>query len=272
MTNSLDDVRAHYGAPGLTERIKVALAALGPRDHEITPLQLAAMDQFHTRGLTATIELAQLAGIEAGLSVLDVGCGVGGPARYLAANHGCRVTGVDLSAPFIEAARYLTGRTGQADRVRFEVADALALPFGDGAFDLVLLQHVAMNVANRPGFYRELRRVLPTGGRLAMFDVVLLEGEPYYPLPWARTPETSFLRTAEETLTLIEQAGFRPIAVRDDSEAARAWFRQLRESGPPPLPNLGVVMGPDIQELAANLGRNLMERRLGVLTAVHEAA
>jgi SAM-dependent methyltransferase len=274
MSDGFEGVRDHYRATGLTERLK---AVLGPEQQRLTPQQLGALDQFHTRGLAATAELARLAGITADMSVLDVGSGVGGPARFLAANHGCHVTGVDLSEPFVEAARYLTGRTGQGGQVSFECASALTLPFDDGRFDAVFLQHVAMNIADRARLYREIRRVLKRGGRFATYDVVLNGGEPhypvpYYPVPWARTPATSFLLTAAATREAIEPAGFRTLVWQDDSEAARAWITQLRAAGPPPSPNLGVVMGPDFAQLAANLGRNLMEGRLGILTAVFETA
>jgi SAM-dependent methyltransferase len=273
MSDGFDGVRDHYRATGLTERLK---AVLGPEQQRLTPQQLGALDQFHTRGLAATAELARLAGITADMSVLDVGSGVGGPARFLAANHGCHVTGVDLSEPFVEAARYLTGRTGQGGQVSFECASALTLPFDDGRFDAVFLQHVAMNIADRARLYREIRRVLKRGGRFATYDVVLNGGEPhypvpYYPVPWARTPATSFLLTAAATREAIEPAGFRTLVWQDDSEAARTWITQLRAAGPPPSPNLGTVMGPDFAQLAANLGRNLMEGRLGILTAVFEA-
>ncbi|MFH0302796.1 class I SAM-dependent methyltransferase [Bradyrhizobium sp. 31Argb] len=272
MTDILDGVRDHYRATGLTERLETALVAFGPEKQRLMPQQLAALDQFHTRGLAATAELARLAGIAAEMSVLDVGSGVGGPARFLAATYGCRVTGVDLSDPFVDAARYLTERTGQGERVSFETASALDLPFDEGHFDVVLLQHVAMNISDRARLYREIRRVLKAGGRFAIYDVVLNDGEPHYPVPWARTPATSFLLTAAATREAIEPAGFRNVAWRDDTEAAKAWIAELRASGPPPSPNLGVVMGPDFAQLAANLGRNLMEGRVGILSAVFEAA
>jgi len=272
MTDVLDGVRDHYRASGLTERLKTALTAFGPDEQRLTPQQLATLDQFHTRGLAATVELAKLAGITTDMSVLDVGSGVGGPARFLAATYGCQVTGIDLSEPFVDAARYLTERTGQSERVSFETANALKLPFDDGHFDVVLLQHVAMNISDRTRLYREIRRVLKSGGRFATFDVVLSSGEPHYPVPWARTPATSFLLTADATREVIEAAGFRTLAWQDDSEAGKTWFAQLRASGPPPSPNLGVVMGPDFAQLSANLGRNLMEGRLGILTAVLEAS
>src|ERR1700730_10008889 len=272
MTDVLDRVREHYRATGLTERLRTALTAFGPDEQRLTPQQLATLDQFHTRGLAATVELAKLAGITTDMSVLDVGSGVAGPARFLAAIYGCQVQGTDLSEPFVDAARYLTERTGQSERVSFVTANALKLPFDDGHFDVVLLQHVAMNISDRARLYREIRRVLKSGGRFATFDVVLSSGEPHYPVPWARTPATSFLLTADATREVIEPAGFRTLAWRDDSEDASAWFAQLRASGPPPSPNLGVVMGPDFVQLSANLGRNLMEGRLGILTAVFEAA
>src|SRR5689334_18559581 len=272
MTDVLDGVRDHYRATGLTERLKTALAVFGPEDQRLTYQQLAALDHFHTGGLAATSELARLAGVTADMSVLDVGSGVGGPARVLAAVHGCRVTGVDLSEPFVEAARYLTERTGQSERVSFETASALDLPFADGSFDAVLLQHVAMNIADRARLYREVRRVLKAGGRFATFDAVLIGTEPHYPVPWARTPATSFLLTASATREAIELAGFRTLVFQDDTEAAKTWVTQLRASGPPPVLNLGVVMGPDIMELATNLGRNLLQGRLGILSAVFATA
>src|SRR5689334_5982423 len=237
MTEILNDVRDHYRATGLIDRLKAALSAFGSDDQRLTPQQLAALDQFHTRGLAATVELAKLAGITADMSVLDVGSGVGGPARFLAATYHCRVTGVDLSEPFVEAARYLTERTGQSGQVSFETGNALELPFDDGRFDVVLLQHVAMNISDRMRLYREIRRVLKSGGMFAIFDVVLNDGEPHYPVPWARTPATSFLLTAAATREAIEPAGFRTLAWHDNTEAAKAWIAQLRVSGPPPSPN-----------------------------------
>jgi ubiquinone/menaquinone biosynthesis C-methylase UbiE len=272
MTDAIDGVRDHYRATGLTERLKTALAAFGPEDQRLAPQQLAALDQFHTRGLMATTELAKLAGITADMAVLDVGSGVGGPARFLATTCGCHVTGVDLSEPFVDAARYLTERTDQTKRVSFQTGSALELPFEDGRFDAALLQHVAMNIADRARLYREIRRVLKQGGKFATYDVVQNGGEPHYPVPWARTPATSFLLTAVATREAIEPAGFRMLVWQDDTETAKAWFAQLRASGPPPSLNLGVVMGPDFAQFAMNLGRNLMEGRLGILTAVFEAA
>jgi len=136
---------------------------------------------------------------------------------------------------------------------------------------VALLQHVAMNVADRGQLYREIRRVLKPGGRFATFDVVSNGGEPIYPLPWARTPATSFLLSAAATREAVEEAGFRVTEWRDDSAAAKTWAAELRASGPPSGLNLGLVMGPEIAQFAGNLGRSFLEGRLGVLTAVFEA-
>lgn len=267
MTETLDSLRDHYHAAGLTERLKAAL----PGESLLAPRQLAGIDQFHTRGLAATADLAALAGLQRGESVLDVGCGIGGPARFLAETCGCRVVGIDLSESFIEAARYLTERTGQSAQVSFQVGSALALPFEEARFDVVLLQHVAMNIADRDRLYGEIRRVLKPGGRFATFDVVVDSGEPHYPVPWAREAGTSFLLSADQTRAAIAKAGFAPLAWIDESEAAKQWLAKMRESGPPPMPNLGLVMGPDFAHLVFNLGRNLMEGRLGIVTGVFEA-
>jgi sarcosine/dimethylglycine N-methyltransferase len=271
MSDGLDGVRDHYRATGLTGRLKQALAAFGPEEQRLLPQQLAALDQFHTRGLAATADLAKLAGLTPDMAVLDVGSGVGGPARFLASSYHCRVTGIDLSEPFVDAARYLTERTGQSGQVTFEAGSALNLPFDDGRFDAVFLQHVAMNISDRVQLYREIRRVLKQGGRFATYDAVSNGSEPHYPVPWARTPATSFLLTAEATRGKIEAASFRTLVWRDDSETAKAWVAQIR-AAPQPSPNLGVVMGKDFAELAANLGRNIIEGRIGILSAVFEAA
>lgn len=271
MNDALDPIREQYRASGLTERIKTALAALGPEDQLLTPEQLSTLDQFHSRGLAATADLAGLAGIRADMSVLDVGSGVGGPARFLSATVGCKVTGVDLSEAFIEASRYLTMRTGQGAQVAFQAASALDLPFETASFDAVLLQHVAMNIKDRSGLYREIRRVLRLGGKFATFDVVSNGGEPHFPVPWARVSSVSHLLTAAATREAVEASGFRTRVFQDETARVADWFGKMRANGPPPGPNLSLLMGADFPQLAGNLGRSLMEGRLGVLTAVFEA-
>jgi SAM-dependent methyltransferase len=268
MTDTTNKVLEHYSAVGLTGRIQSALAAIAPESQTLTVAQLAPLDQFHLRGILATSELASATGIEPSTRVLDLGCGIGGPARYLAATFGCKVTGVDLSPGFIDAADYLTARCGLSDRVTFQTGDALQLPFEDGAFDIVYLQHVAMNIEDRTALYDEVRRILALGGRLATYDVVLREGDVIYPLPWARDASTSFLLSEAGTRTALERASFRAALWIDDTDPVLDWFKAIMAAPAPSGPNLGVVMGPDFAAKTANLARNLRENRLGVLSAV----
>jgi SAM-dependent methyltransferase len=268
MTSTIPKVREHYSPSDLTAKIKSALMTFIPEDQPLTVTQLAPIDQFHTRGILATTELAEAAGLSPSANVLDLGCGIGGPARYLAATFGCHVTGIDLSASFVEAAAYLAGRCGLSERLLFQVGDALHLPFTDATFDAVFLQHVAMNIEDRPALYREVSRVLKPGGRFVTYDLVLRQEGIVYPLPWARTPETSFLLSQEDTRKVLLEAGFEAALWRDDTQAALDWFKTL-PSGPPPNGlSLGLVMGPDTPAMIGNLALNIRENRIGVLSAV----
>ncbi len=267
MTDMNVKVREHYSATGLTGRIKAALAAIAPESQTLTITQLAPFDQFHTRGILATAELASAAGLDPSSRVLDVGCGVGGPARYFAATFGCEVAGIDLSPAFIDTAAYLTERCGLTDRVRFQVGDALRLPFEDATFDAVFLQHVAMNIEDRDGVYKGVRRILAPGGRFVIFDLVLRDGDVVFPVPWARDASASFLLSESDTRTALERAGYKTMLWRDDTEAALDWFNTVMAQ-PQSSPNPGLLMGPDFRTMTGNLARNLRENRLGVLSAV----
>ena len=266
-------VAAHYGKHGLVDRIAASLQAAG-LSGPLTIQDLAPLDQFHTRGLAATVELGRAAGLKAGDLVLDVGCGLGGPSRYLAATYGCTVQGIDLSADFVAAATDLAERTGLAHTVSYAPGNALALPFPDGSFDVAWTQHVAMNIGDRSRLYAEIHRVLRPGGRLAAYDVVAGSGEAlHFPVPWSRGPETSHLMTAPAMRTMLEAQGFTALHWVDRTADALAWFEQqraARESGTAPQSRLGLhlVMGEDFPVMAANLGRNLAEGRVGLIEAV----
>jgi SAM-dependent methyltransferase len=267
MTDSITKVREHYSATGLTDRIKSALATITPESQALTVAQLAPLDQFHTRGILATAELARAAWIDPSTRVLDLGCGLGGPARYLAATFECKVRGIDLSPAFIDAATYLTARCGLSDRVSFQVGDALNLPFDDTSFDAVFLQHVAMNIEDRTALYAGVHRILAPGGRLAIYDLVLRDSDVVYPAPWACDASASFLLTESDTRTAIEEAGYKVVLWRDDTQMALEWFTTIGAQ-PQSGPNLKLVMGPDFPVMTGNLARNLRENRLGVLSAV----
>ncbi|MGE0724426.1 MAG: methyltransferase domain-containing protein [Alphaproteobacteria bacterium] len=268
-TISTEAVVGHYAPASLLDRVKDAIRAAGFADDAILTVDdLAAFDQFHTRGIEATVDLAALAGVSSEMRVLDVGAGIGGPARHLAARHGCRVTGVDLTDAFVVVARHLTERMRLAERVSFETADATRLPFADGSFDLVWCQHVVMNIADRPALYREMHRVLRPGGRVATYDVVTGEGGPlHYPAPWAEHPDQSHVISARETARLITEAGLRIERMED----ATAPVLAMLAKGPPPVPpklSLATIMESVFVDRISNHGRNLREDRVRVAMIV----
>jgi SAM-dependent methyltransferase len=259
-------VEGHYTRADLGTRILEALQAAGKDTAQLHPDDLALIDEFHVRGRAATLDLARAAGIESTHHVLDVGSGIGGPARCLAHEFGCRVTGVDLTAEYCRVATLLTERTRLSALVTFQQADAMHLPFADGAFDVVWTAHVAMNIADKPGLYRELHRVLKDGGTLAIYDVLAGPSGPIlFPVPWAHGPETSFVVTPEELRTLLEQAGFTIADWADTTAAARAWMAALADSvrkhGPPAL-GVHLLFGPEFRAMGQNQRRNLEEGRI----------
>lgn len=255
-------VEQHYGGEGLAERVLSAAAAAGVTD--ITPVSLAPADEFHTGGLVSTRELANLAALAPGTSVIDLGCGVGGPSRILATEFGCTVTGLDLTAEFVRTAEVLTDRCGLSGNPTFVHGNALDLPFPAASFDVAWTQHVVMNIADRDTFYREAARVIRPGGRLVFFDILQGDAGPvHFPAPWAPTPEISHLKTPSETRAAIGGAGFEEVTWRDATAQYLDFFRKLASNPAPPSPlGLHIVIGPDIQARAGNVMRSAEEGRV----------
>ena len=247
---------SYWGRAGLGQAILDALAAQGKDLDALTVDDLAPLDQFHGGGKASTVRLAQLAGLTPGTRVLDVGGGLGGPARTLVAEFGCQVTLVDPTDSYREASELLTERLGLADRLTHRPGSALDLPIDDQSFDLVWTQNSGMQIEDKAGLYAEFHRVLRPGGRLAIQEPMAGPVQPtIYPLMWARDASQSFLLSPAEMLTIIEAAGFR----------MRAWNEASRLTPRPASQTATVqrlVMGDALDAILAAGQRNAEEGRL----------
>jgi ubiquinone/menaquinone biosynthesis C-methylase UbiE len=262
-----NQVSHHYSSGRLMERLRAALAAEGVDLDHATAEQLAPFDHFHGRGLEATEQAANLVAAKPSDHILDVGSGIGGPARYFARRFGCRVTGIDLTGEFCETARALTRAVGLADRIAFQQGDALAMPFPDASFDGAFSMNVSMNIADKAGLYREIRRVLRPGAWFVLAEVAQGPGgAPTYPTPWARTAATSFLATPDETHEALAAAGFTIVKSRDTvSDAAEFTARaraMIARGEKPPFQAVYLIHGDLAREMAANGARDLAAARV----------
>jgi ubiquinone/menaquinone biosynthesis C-methylase UbiE len=265
--NTERDVAGHYSRGVLRDRLHAALAEDGVDPRHPTLEALAPYDQFHGRGLEATVEIADALTIDAANHILDIGSGIGGPARYFAARFGCRVTGIDLTAEFCDVARELTRSLGLEAKVEFALGNALAMPFASGSFDGAYSMNVSMNIADKAALYREIHRVLKPGGWLMLSEIAKgAGGDPDYPTPWAAGARTSFLASAEATRSGLVAAGFDVVQVRSTREqalASAARARAMVDRGErPPHRAVSLIHGEIAAEAMANTARGLADGRL----------
>lgn len=274
MSRVPEDVEKHYGRGRILDSIVASLRAAGKDPARLKYEDLAPVDEFHVRGREATVELAGRGSIRPGTSVLDVGCGLGGSARYLAVEHQCQVTGIDLTEEYVEVANALAEMVGLSDCMRFQQANALDMPFADGAFDMVWTQHVQMNIADKTGFYREIARVTRPGGRFLFHDIFAGDGGPlHFPVPWAENASISFLATPGEAKKTLEDVGFVLRDWADTTAPSLKWtdtvIERIKASGPPPL-GTHLLMGPTAKAKLETVIRNLREGRIVVYQACAE--
>ena len=256
----------------LWKRIATRLIQSGKDISNLTTKDLAAVDEFHIRGRSATLELADQMNILPSSHIVDMGCGLGGPARSLAEATGCKVTGVDLTLAFCDAANKLSEWVGLSNRVDFREGDATDLPFSENQFDGGLTIHVAMNIVAKDAMYSEARRVVKPGGIFAIYDVLQGEGgEVLYPVPWARDPSISHLSTTTEMVNLIRDANLNLLEVIDSTEESQSWFEsmatKINDAKQIPL-SFEIFLGDEFPKMVENQVRNLSERRIRTVTFI----
>ena len=253
------DIASHYGSPELGERILASLSESGKPLDSLTVDDFASFDNLHLGGVDETLNLARLATARHGMSVLDVGSGLGASARTLASNFGCHVVGLDITPEFCEAAEMLSGLIGLGDMVSFRHGDALDMPFDDASFDLVWTQHTSMNVDEKPAFLAEIARVLRPEGILAVHDITAgPQLDIHYPVPWADNKATSFLVSPGRYLDLIHAAGFEAVEWTDVTHRTLAWIRQHPPRSDNEI-NSSKLLFLDFLERVSNVQRNLEE-------------
>ncbi len=266
-----DTLIADQYSTGLSQHnIEQALIAAGKDLGQLQPGDLAPLEDFHTMGRIATSQLVDLVGITSDSQVLDGGSGIGGTARFVADRCRCHVAAVDLTDEYCDTARWLNRLVGLDDSISVRQADVTQLPFADGSFDVVFSQHVQMNIADKPRLYREARRILTNGGRLALWDITV--GEPReldYPLPWADQPRVSHLVTPDELRAAVESAGFAIDHWNDLTEQAGDLMQAVLTLPPNPLGLHAFVT--DFEQKVQNLTAALTDGRLRAIQGVAHA-
>ena len=258
----------HYGFGGIMEKIEAGLKAAGKDVNSLTVDDLAPIDQFHTRGRDSTLEVVGLAKLKPSDLVLDVGCGLGGTARFLAEQYSCSVAGIDLTEEYISVGKRLTELVDLSNRVELRQASALEIPYEDERFDVVWTEHVQMNIADKNRFYSEIARVLKPGGRLLFHDIFRGSGDsPFYPTPWAEDESISALVTETEARSVMAQVGLEIDQwigkVQESIEFFSEVSARIEADGPPPI-GIHLLMGDNARDKLQNYVRNLSEDRVSV--------
>ncbi len=263
-------IETQYSTGASRQAIEQALVAAGKDLDHLRPEDLALLEDFHTMGRIATIQLADLVEITPDDEVLDAGSGIGGTARYVAGRSRCHVVAVDLTEEYCQTARWLNQLAGLDDRISVRQADVTDLPFEDATFTLMFSQHVQMNVADKALLYVEARRVLAADGRLALWDIAAGEDrEPDFPMPWADRPEYSHLTTPDRLRTAIETSGFEIEQWNDLTDQAAATMQTLLTLPPSPIGLQAFV--PNFESKAQNLTAALADGRLRAIQGIARA-
>lgn len=275
MITTAQEINNHYTQTDLGATILTALEGAGKDIDTLTREDIAAFDEFHIRGRAATREICQLADLQPGAEVLDLGCGIGGAARTLMTEFDCRVTGVDLVEEYIQTARILNKRAGYDGQITFELGNALELSFDDDSFDVVFSQHVTMNIEDKARLAQEVRRVLRPGGRFVLYEICAGSvSTPHFPVPWAGDSAINFLVEPHTLRQMLEETGFKTIEWRDVTAPSLEWNQQLvanmanRPADAPSPLGLNLLMGATTATKVKNMMMNMQEDRIKVIQGV----
>lgn len=258
-------VSTHYTTGALEQKILAALRNAGKDPARISSDDIAPLDNFHLGGRQAIEDLSSFMHLSPGVQLLDVGCGVGGPARYFA-EQGCQVTGLDLTEEFVQVAESLTRTLKLDGKAQFQQGSALEMPFPAGTFDGAYMVHVGMNIEDKAGVFREVARVVKPGGRFAIFDIMRTgDGALEFPLPWAVSSATSFVRTTEDYRKTLGAAGFRVEHERGRHQFALEEMQKRMARGPsgaPPVIGVHILMGEKAPMMLKNVNEAIVSGQL----------
>lgn len=261
------EVAEHYTHGSLIDAIEKGIADLGKTPGTVTIDDLSEIDEFHIGGREASIEFLDQLSLSGDNQVLDVGCGLGGPARFTASRYGATVTGIDLTAEFVETGQSICQWVDLDDSINLVEGSALDMPFENGHFDAAYMMHVGMNIADKESLFGEVARVLKPGGTFGVYDVMqTAAGDINFPVPWAETPATSALASPEAYKSALDKAGFEIVAERNRRDFAIAFFAEIAArtqaaGGPPPL-GLHILMGESRTVKIRNMADNIKAGRI----------
>jgi len=262
MAERTEDVQAHWTRSGVLARIDAALTELEHDPQNLNPEILATLEHLHSGGLATTRRQANRVALSEDSRVLDVGCGIGGPARYLVHTYGCRADGIDLTPELIETGRALTERCNLTDRVVLQVGNALDLPYPDETFDVVWCQNVAMNVSDKAGLLAGVYRVLKPGGLFTSTEYsVGPGGDIIFPVPWAYDASINFLNSEDVMRARYQSAGFRILEWMNYSNSVIENYERML-SAPSNKLTTRLILGDDASDRQRNSQRSLIERRI----------
>ncbi|KAA3636063.1 MAG: class I SAM-dependent methyltransferase [Calditrichaeota bacterium] len=267
-------INRHYSRDNLFESIIDAIKSAGIELSNLTREHIGSFEEFHIGGRDATHYLAKFADLKSGSHILDIGCGVGGPARTLADEYGCHVTGIDVTKEYIHTARELSRLVGLADKLDFQVANGTKLSFDNDTFDIVWMQHVNMNIAEKDLLFTEINRVLKPNGQFIFYEVIKQNDVPLqFPVLWAMTQDMSHLIPVDEYKELLKNSGFKEMKWEDRTQFALDWYDHLsdrKKRAEKNKLNLSQIIHTDIPQKVQNVLFNLKENRISVVQGLYQ--